>query len=236
MKEQIEKIRNLLNEIEKNTIENDDNSLKETFDLFELPQITKDIVDYLQPLISPYEMDIYWFMFRNSVLESGDVFIRASNSKIAKGIGSKYKNPEKQNARFGEKTVADNLRSLEEMGVIKKVGDTNRDGTLFRISLPEEIDACKEKMKMLQKEALPTIDPRKELDYYNIKENRLKVFERDRYICYKCSKQLTRFSATLDHLTPISEGGDNSYDNLTTCCLHCNSSRRATAISDFMTV
>jgi HNH endonuclease len=234
MKEEIEKIKELLNAIEQADKVTDSDSVKATFDLFELPQIIKDIVDFLQPVISPYEMDIYWFMFRHSIVETGDVFLRVSNAKIAKGIGTKFKNTDKQNGRFGEKTVAENLRSLETVGVVSKVGDTNRDGTLYKVFLPEEIEQCKERMKLQQKEDLPIVDPKKEQDYYNIKENRLKIFERDKYLCYKCGKQLTRFNATLDHLNPVSVGGDNSYDNLATSCFHCNSSRRATPISDFI--
>jgi hypothetical protein len=234
MSDEIKKIRALLNTVEESMATKSTDSIKETFDIFELPQITKDIVDFLQPLISPYEMDIYWFMFRHSILETGDIFLRVSNGKLAKGIGTKFKTIDKQNFRFGEKTVAENLRSLESLGIIKKAGDTNRDGTLYKIFLPEEIEVCKERMQAQQLESLPTVDSRKEQDYYNIKENRLKVFERDKFICYKCNKQLTRFNATLDHIQPVSKNGDNSYDNLVTSCFHCNTSRRATPISDFI--
>lgn len=234
MKEDIKKIRELLDNIENSETQSDSESVKETFDLFELPQLVKDIVDFLQPVISPFEMDVYWFLFRHSILENGDIFIRASNAKIAKGIGSRVKNFGSQNPRSGEKTVAENLRSLEISNVIKKVGDTNRDGTLYKIFLPEEIEICQEKMKSFVDANLPFIDPRREQDYYNIKENRLKIFERDQYLCYKCKKQLTRFNATLDHIQPISEGGDNSFDNLVTCCFHDNTRRGAKPISDFI--
>jgi 5-methylcytosine-specific restriction endonuclease McrA len=67
-----------------------------------------------------------------------------------------------------------------------------------------------------------TVDVAKDLDYYNARENRLKVFERDACICKYCAKQLTRFTATLDHVQPVSQGGDNSIGNLVTACLHCN--------------
>lgn len=234
MKEDIKKIRELLDNIENSETHSDSESVKETFDLFELPQLVKDIVDFLQPVISPYEMDVYWFLFRHSILENGDIFIRASNAKIAKGIGSKFKNLDSQNPRSGERNVAENLRSLETMNGIKKVGDTNRDGTLYKIFLPEEIQICQERMKSFVKENLPFVDPKKEQDYYNIKENRLKIFERDKYLCYKCKKQLTRFNATLNHIQPVSEGGNNSFDNLVTCCFFDNTSRRATPISDFI--
>src|SRR5262249_45026354 len=91
-------------------------------------------------------------------------------------------------------------------------------------------------MSKAQQKQLPKIDPKRELDFYNIKENRLKVFERDKYICQYPGrgKQLTRFSATLDHVTPVSEGGDNSYENLVTASLQHNSQRGAQPLMDFL--
>ncbi|MDE2118063.1 MAG: HNH endonuclease, partial [Betaproteobacteria bacterium] len=69
----------------------------------------------------------------------------------------------------------------------------------------------------------------------NVSENRYKVFERDGYKCHYCGKQLTRFSATLDHIQPVSKGGDNSFENLVTACLHCNAERGNKPVMDFVT-
>ncbi len=200
----------------------------------EFSQIIKDIVDFLQPSLSPYESVIYWFMFRHSIIETGTTYTRVSVSKLAKSIGSKFKNADKP-VIASDKTIGDNLRALETKGAIRKVGDTTREGTLYTIFLPEEIELCIQKKQEVQIEQLPIIDPKKDQDYYNIKENRQKIFERDNYLCYKCGKQLTIFNATLDHIQPVSKGGDNSFDNLATCCFHCNTNRRSTPISDFIT-
>lgn len=100
----------------------------------------------------------------------------------------------------------------------------------------EEIPACASAIKMTALEpsvAAPNVN--KEADFYNVAENRLRVFERDEYKCRYCGKQLTRFTATLDHLQPVSEGGDNSFDNLATACLHCNSRRIARPVMDAIT-
>ena len=43
-------------------------------------------------------------------------------------------------------------------------------------------------MKSFVKQNLPVVDLKKEQDYYNVKENRLKIFERDKFLCYKCKK------------------------------------------------
>lgn len=69
-------------------------------------------------------------------------------------------------------------------------------------------------MEMLSPVQIESVNDHKELDFYNIQENRYKDFERDGYKCHYCQKQLTRFSATLDHIQPVSKGGDNSFNNL----------------------
>lgn len=117
------------------------------------------------------------------------------------------------------------LQGLEEKKVILKAGDTNREGTVYKVNLPEEVPLCEKLMKEKSERELVKVDTKKELDYYNVQENRLKIFERDGYQCHYCQKQLTRFSATLDHIQPVSKSGDNSYENLITACLHCNSER-----------
>lgn len=43
---------------------------------------------------------------------------------------------------------------------------------------------------------------------------------------------LLDFSATLDHIQPVSKGGAHSFDNLITSCLHCNSERGNRPIMD----
>lgn len=75
-------------------------------------------------------------------------------------------------------------------------------------------------------------DVENEADFYNVAENRLRIFERDGYKCRYYGKQLARFAATLDHLQPVFEGGDNSFGNLTMACLLCNSRRGARPIMD----
>ena len=214
--------------------QNSEQIFKDIFDLNELPSIMQSVVDFLQPLLLPYEAAIYWYMFRHSIIKDGGNHIRISTRGLGKPK-TVIKSASGQSEGLSYGAVQDALTGLENKKVIKKVGDTNREGTLYQIYLPDEIELCTQRMKEFIIEELPKVDPRKEADYYNVKENRLKIFERDKYLCYKCNKQLTRFSATLDHLQPVSEGGDNSYDNLATACLHCNSTRGAKPLMDTFT-
>lgn len=233
MKDQIKKIRELLDEIESSK-HGEELSFKESFQLFELPEIVGSIVDYLQPTLEPYEAAIYWYLFRHSIIATGDVFVRVSVRGLQEGVISSMRSG-REGSPLSYKSVQDGLAGLCNKGAASIAGDTNREGTLYRIHLPEEIPLCREAMAKIQREQLPKIDPKREADFYNIKENRLKVFERDKYLCHYCKKLLTRFSATLDHIQPVSEGGDNSYDNLVTACLLHNSQRNAQPIMDYLT-
>lgn len=233
MKEKLEQIKNLIDGIEQELDKTEDQVFTKNFDALEVPDIVSTVVDYLQPILLPYELAVYWHLFRHSILNDGQQYVRASVRGLTKGIITSSSG-QSENLSYG--AVQKALQGLEEKGVISKAGDTNREGTLYKVYLPEEISICQERIReATQFKHDPTIDTMKELDYYNVSENRMKVFERDGYKCHYCNKQLTRFTATLDHIQPVSKGGDHSYDNLITSCLHCNSRRGNRPVMDIIT-
>lgn len=221
-KVKITQIRTLLDEIESEFGNEEEMLFSHNFDALELPSIVASIVDYLQPLLYPYEAAIYWHFFKNSIVMTGQQYVRVSTRRLQQGI---IRSSSGQGDTLSYSSVQQALAGLEEKKILCKAGETTREGTLYKIYLPEEIDICQK--LMLDKEHIYSspVDEKKELDYYNVHENRLRIFERDGYKCHYCNKQLTRFTATLDHLQPVSKGGDNSYANLITACLHCNSRR-----------
>lgn len=67
--------------------------------------------------------------------------------------------------------------------------------------------------------------------------NRTYVLERDRYTCYLCGTDTSLAtspyddnSPTVDHVIPLSKGGEHSIGNTRCACLHCNSSKQDTTI------
>lgn len=54
---------------------------------------------------------------------------------------------------------------------------------------------------------------------------RVTVFERDDFTCQYCGAR--GVSLQCDHIIPVSRGGSNELDNLTTACRPCNQSKRA---------
>lgn len=211
--------------------ERENSSFSHNFDALEVPSIVASVVDYLQPLLLPYESAIYWYLFRKSILAHGEQYVRVSVRGMQQGVVTSSSGQSKS-LSYG--AVQDALSGLEKKGAIVKSGDVTREGTPYKVNIPEEIAICQQlKADMASRNSgEKTVDTRRELDYYNVPENRLKVFERDNYKCHYCQKQLTRFSATLDHAQPVSRGGDNSYENLITACLHCNSRRGNREVMD----
>lgn len=231
MKDKIEQIRMLLDQLERDPSDTEALQFSKNYNALELPSLVTAIVEFLHPILTPYEIAIYWYLFNNSIVKTEEQYVRAST----RGLSSIAKSASGQSEELGYKVVQKSLNSLKDKGIISIGGDTNRGGTLYKVSIPDEIPGCKELMeKQLSTEA-EQVNLHKELDFYNVSENRQKVFERDGYKCHYCVKQLTRFSATLDYIQPVSKGGDNSYENLITACLHCNAERGNKPVMDFFT-
>lgn len=51
---------------------------------------------------------------------------------------------------------------------------------------------------------------------------RLKVLERDMWICRHCGERATQ----VDHLHPVAHGGNNTSSNLVASCAPCNQARK----------
>jgi CRISPR/Cas system Type II protein with McrA/HNH and RuvC-like nuclease domain len=49
------------------------------------------------------------------------------------------------------------------------------------------------------------------------------IHEREGGRCFYCSRRITHHRRCLDHVVPQADLGSNSYRNLVSCCLDCNS-------------
>ncbi len=233
MNERLEQIRKLLGELEAE-MKTGAPAGDRDFSALELPLIIQQIVDDLQPQLSPYDAAFYWFLFRHSIANDGDPHLRVSTRHLRTAVvKSSYSQADENPVSLGK--VQDTLRALESIGAIRKEGEPNREGTLYRVLIPEEIEACRKFRAERVAAELAASEPQFKfphsgldpsgVDLGTLRKNRIKAYERDGYICRYCQKQLTRLTATLDHVKPIAEGGDNSLDNLVTACLECNAKR-----------
>jgi 5-methylcytosine-specific restriction endonuclease McrA len=233
MKEHLNQIRKLLDDLEVQADPGFAQASERDFSAAELPLIIQEIVDDLQPLLTPYEVAFYWYLFRHSIGRTGNQHVRVSVRELQKRVAKSFRT----NSGAGEvafSTVSSTMIALERIGAIRKEGEPNRNGTPYRLLIPDEIESCRKFRAERTAAEARTEVAAADLDYYNLRENRVKVYERDEYKCRYCGKQLTRFTATLDHVRPVAEGGDNGFENLVTACLGCNSRKHKRTVGDFL--
>jgi 5-methylcytosine-specific restriction endonuclease McrA len=62
----------------------------------------------------------------------------------------------------------------------------------------------------------------------------IELFERLKWKCAYCNKQLDFKSVTVDHKTPFSRGGLNIIANVAPCCESCNKSKATKTAEEFL--
>lgn len=68
-------------------------------------------------------------------------------------------------------------------------------------------------------------------EYLQYREPLLKL---QRELCYFCQTAITSDTIEIDHLTPISRGGDNHRKNLVGCCASCNKAKTNKTEGEFI--
>ncbi|WP_425570314.1 HNH endonuclease [Pigmentiphaga soli] len=56
----------------------------------------------------------------------------------------------------------------------------------------------------------------------SISVSRERLFARDKYICGYCGGHFAEHDLTIEHVTPESRGGANTWENIVTACRSCN--------------
>jgi hypothetical protein len=142
MNERIEKIRQLLRELEAEM--GAGTRMEDAYSSSnELAVVVQQIVDDLQPLLTPYDAAFYWFLFRHSIAKDGQPFLRVSTRHLSRAVvRSSYSQAEENTISLGK--VQDTIRALETIGAIRKEGEPNREGTLYCVMVPDEIEACRQ--------------------------------------------------------------------------------------------
>ncbi|MGH7236936.1 MAG: hypothetical protein ACREGF_00180 [Candidatus Saccharimonadales bacterium] len=90
-----------------------------------LQKTIEQFVDFLAPLLTPYEATFYVILLRNSHLK-GTSSVRIGKRTLADRMGAA------RGAKTNYAHVTKLVAGLEEKGCVR-VGDTNRDGTLYEV-------------------------------------------------------------------------------------------------------
>lgn len=182
----------------------------------------KEFHDHLAPKLDTYEQAIYLYVIRHSRLVGKDdvvIGFKSARKTFAFGIG-------KKGTPLSEGTCYEKLKSLE-MKRCLKIHGAEYDGTRVQAYLPDEIEGViPEKIE----QALPSLE---EMDFFEVKENRKYILERENHKCFYCLRELKSNNHVIEHVTSRPQG-DNSYRNVVAACRNCNNKKGSTLPDDFL--
>ncbi len=185
--------------------------------------VWKQLEDMLVPRLrlTVTEHAVYSHLVRHSRLE-GKLRAPFSISGIARHI------------RLSMGPARDAVRRLVEHGALRLV-ERSKAGYVVEVHLPVEIRAARTDSTGANGAGrAPRADNIEEMDFLQNRALRQAIHARDGGRCFYCLRQLTPMVKCLDHVVPRAEHGRNSYRNLVSCCLECNTNKGERPAEDFL--
>jgi HNH endonuclease len=188
-------------------------------------QVWKQMEDLLAPQLNFSLADrvIYSHLFRHSRLE-GKLQLQFSISWLARSVG------------LSMKFTRDTVRRLIARGVLHLVECNCRSQHVVRLRLPLEVKGiCAEKIAAHRPAPAPRVVINiEEADFLEKQNLRGAIHAREGGRCFYCSRRIDQHRRCLDHVVPRAELGRNSYRNLVSCCLECNSQKADRPAEEFL--
>src|SRR5260370_24506219 len=176
-------------------------------------QVWKQMEDLLAPQLNFSVIDraVYSHLFRHSRLERKLRF-RFSMSWLARHI------------RLCEKTTRESVRRLIARGVLRLVERICQAHHVVCVQLPQEVRAVRAAETAARRPARTSRGAGfAETDFLQTRALRRAIHAREGGRCFYCLRRLIPQRRCLDHVVPHANLGNNSYRNLVSCCLDCNS-------------
>ncbi|HXC86520.1 MAG TPA: HNH endonuclease [Candidatus Cybelea sp.] len=201
-------------------------------------EVWKQMEDSLVPRLrlSVLDRSVYSYLLRYTRLE-GKSRLHFSIQWLARGIG------------LSAGPAREALRRLLALGALRLV-QRNRNGHLVEVLLPAEIPARREpaafpgrtRTRFSISTPLPFPIGRTQaralhldgIDFLQTRALRQSIHTRERGRCFYCLRRLTQAEKCLDHVVPRARFGRNSYRNLVSSCVQCNSQKGARPVGDLL--
>jgi len=190
--------------------------------------IWKQFEDLLVPRLrlSVIDRAVYSHLLRHSRLE-GKLCLRFSILGLARAI------------HLTGGPTREAVRRLVDHGALRLV-ERSKAGHVVEVRLPDEIRAARpsriESRAAAKEEgaggrAAVNIE---EADFLQNRTLRKAIHEREGGQCFYCLRLITPTVQCLDHVVPRAQSGRNSYRNLVSSCMECNSQKGEKAAEDFL--
>jgi len=128
------------------------------------------------------------------------------------------------------------VRRLDELGALR-VRKRDKSGHFVEMRLPEKIRAIREADG--PPAATGAAEARRSskleaTDFMSTWALRKTIHDRDRGACFHCLRRTPAHVRCLDHVVPRARFGRNSYRNLVSCCIECNTLKGDMPAPDFL--
>ncbi len=180
--------------------------------------------DFLFPRLrlSITDRAVYSHLIRHSRLE-GQLQLRFSMPWLARGIG------------VSTGPVRESVRRLVVLGALRLIR-RSKAGHVIDVCLPDEIRGLRPGLPAVagaisvggpaNPSSAASLDPSinlETLDFLKTRALRQSIHLRERGHCFYCLRRTDARVQCLDHVVPRARAGRNSYRNLVSSCLECNS-------------
>ena len=126
------------------------------------------------------------------------------------------------------------VRRLAEQGALRLV-ERSKAGHVAEVRLPEEIRGVRVHANRERKAAeQPSANGIEDVDFLKTLELRRAIHARERGKCFYCLRRVPPRLACLDHVVPRAKVRCNSYRNLVSCCMECNSEKGEKPAEEFL--
>ena len=183
----------------------------------------KQFQDFLFPRLrlSITDRAVYAHLIRHSRLE-GRLQLRFSMPWLARGIG------------ISTGPVRESVRRLVVLGALRLIR-RSKAGHVTDVLLPDEIRGLRPGAIAVPGPASQPQSPHLEdLDFLKTRALRQSIYLRERGHCFYCLRRTDARVQCLDHVVPRARAGRNSYRNLVSSCLECNSLKGERPAADFL--
>lgn len=174
----------------------------------------KQVEDVVVPRLGLSVVDhvVYLHLLRHSHLE-GKRKVRFSIFWLAR------------NVHLSTCPTREAVRRLAEQGVLRLV-ERSKQGHVVEVRLPEEIRGVRGNGKRAREAARqPDATDIEDVNFLKTSELRRAIHARERGKCFYCLRRITPRLECLDHVVPRARVGCNSYRNLVSACMECNSQK-----------
>ncbi len=179
--------------------------------------------DVLAPRLglTVWDRAVYSYLLRHSLVV-GKLRLHFAVMSVARDLG------------LSNGPVRQAVRRLDELGALRLL-ERSKTGHVVEMRLPEQIRAVRPgKNGASQAPEEPPASALEATDFLKTWALRKTIHDRERGACFYCLRRTPANVQCLDHVVPRARFGRNSYRNLVSCCLECNTRKGDRPARDFL--